>query len=472
MASRLVEDILKDDMKTNLDIPDGEIKIDGIVNPTYANAINVHQKKKKEVEKELKDKKPELKKPFLGTKGTTTIMPKTKEMKKLKLAESAFKSVREHYEDAPEAYQQIFRVLDNMEHIINYINELDDAEFTYTDMKQSYDVLEESMSEFADYLEEIKKAEGIKEDLEEVPTKKTGRRGRVSTADIWDRILAELDGTQKSIEAKNRIIDVPSDERYSYEQIGVGRDGDYIRVNVNDEADLEFGFRVANAYGVRAEVREHTSIYAKDKYELRIYPYEQVTPAAVNEDVKALKEDMNDAYNAVAKHFNYHISDKALDVLSDLVERTIDNVDDGIEIEEAVFDAIDGGLIYNVDIWAVKEVYEEAKLDDETYEELISDIHTIASSLIENDDVDEGLTRAERHNRNMDRIFQDKRDRDTRMSKFLKDNSDITDDELKRVQDGDKVGLELKNRGLHDRYWNEVEGKNESLKKRSRRGRK
>ena len=84
--------------------------------------------------------------------------------------------------------------------------------------------------------------------------------------------------------------------------------------------------------------------------------------------------------------------------------------------------------------------------------------------LYENKHIDEGLTKAERHNRSMDKIFQDKKDRDARMSKFLKDNSDITDDELKKVQDDDKVGLELKNRGLHDRYWNEVEGKNESLK--------
>lgn len=84
--------------------------------------------------------------------------------------------------------------------------------------------------------------------------------------------------------------------------------------------------------------------------------------------------------------------------------------------------------------------------------------------LYENKPIDEGLTSAQRHNRKMDRIFQDKKGRDSRMSKFLKDNSDITDDELKKVQDDDKVGLELKNRGLHDRYWNEVEGKNESLK--------
>ena len=89
MASRLNEEL----MKTNLDIPEGEIKIDGVANPVYADAINVHNKKKKEREKILKDKKDELKKPFLGTKGNTTVMPKTKDMKKLKLSEDLFGGV-------------------------------------------------------------------------------------------------------------------------------------------------------------------------------------------------------------------------------------------------------------------------------------------------------------------------------------------------------------------------------------------
>lgn len=51
MASKLNEDL----MNTNLDVPEGEIKLDGMVDPVYADAINVHEKKKEQVEDALKE---------------------------------------------------------------------------------------------------------------------------------------------------------------------------------------------------------------------------------------------------------------------------------------------------------------------------------------------------------------------------------------------------------------------------------
>lgn len=168
---------------------------------------------------------------------------------------------------------------------------------------------------------------------------------------------------------------------------------------------------------------------------------------------------------------------------NDELDTTIDVIDMEAETEEDLEDSYVGKVILDCCVCHSKlyKDVEDVVIDGElanTNEEcpfcyttdgfkVIGQVATFGEESEEEDeeeDLDEGLTRAERHNRHMDRIFQAKKDRDARMSKFLKDNSDITDDELKKVQDDDKIGLELKNRGLHDRYWNEVEGKKESIK--------
>ena len=362
MPSRLNEDL----MNTNLDIPDGEIKITGMANPAYADAINVHKKKKKETEKVMKDKKPELKKAFLGTKGETTIMPKTKDMKKLKLSEDMFKNVREHFNDAPKQYEGIFRVVDNIEHIVNYINELSEESLTYDDMKQSYSVLEEAVNEFKGYLADIEKAEKksrIKEDVDTLsPTQKAwSLKDKRNNKDIWSDIYNELVDL-KDIESPHRQIKGASrygalnDNQEIFVGVSYQNDKDAIVVRANSEEQLDFGKKVAETYDVDYEVKEYKSRYAPFKFELFIYPYSYAT--------------------------------------------------------------------------------------------------------------NEGLTKAQRHNKHLDKIFDDKRRRDADMMKFIKANSDASEEEIQKAYDNDKVGLLLKNLGLHDKYWskNECIGKNRKKK--------
>lgn len=460
MASFLNEEL----MGTNLDIPDGEIKIEGKVNPVYADAINVHNKKKKEREEILKDKKDELKKPFLGTKGTTTVMPKTKEMKKLKLAEDMFRPVREHMNDAPEAYDNIFRVISNMEHIINYISDLTEEELTYADMKQSYDVLDDAMREFEDYLFEIKEGERrngtLKEHTAVMDRKSWELQDKKNNKDMWSDIYNELVG-MKGIEAPHRRLKTNDRYKASWgdnpdesEAIRVGAAwGGGIVVKAEEESALDFAKEVAETYGVEWKMKEHTSRYADAKFELFIYPDRQVVTESLVESVDS------DIYSATAKYFDYGAPADFVEVLADLVDRALMNKEEGYDSEEAVHDAIDSGLIYHKDIWTVKAGYEDSQLEDETYERLFHDIYTVVESMSK-DDIDEGLTSAQRYNRKMDKIFDDKKNRDADMIKFIKANSDTSDEEIKKAQDDDKVGLLLKNKGLHDKYWN----KNESLK--------
>jgi hypothetical protein len=384
MASFLNEEL----MGTNLDIPEGEIKIDGKVNPVYADAINVHNKKKKEREKILKDKKPELKKPFLGTKGSTTIMPKTKEMKKLKLSEDLFKN-----------------------------------EATATMDRKSWEL-----------------------------------QDKRNNKDVWSDIYNEL-VDMKDLETPHRRMGKQNRYKGSWEfanpvRVGASRDGGIV-VKAEELSDLDFAKEVAETYGVEWRMKEHTSRYADAKFELFIYPYNQVVTESLTESVD------NEIYSAVVKRFDYGAPADFVEVLADLVDRALMNKDEGYDTDEAIQDAIDSGLIYHKDIWTIKSNYEDSLLSDETYESLFNDIYGVVNYLSDND-VDEGLTSAQRYNRKMDKIFNDKKNRDADMVKFIKANSDTSDEEIKKAQDDDKVSLLLKNKGLHDKYWNKNESLNES----------
>lgn len=384
MASLLNEELIG----TNLDVPDGEIKITGVVNNVHANAINIHNKKKKETERVLKDKKAELKKPFLGTKGKTTIMPKTKDMKKLKLSEELF---------------------------TNEAAVLDRDAWQLQDKRNNKDIWSDIYNELVD----IKDLETPHRRLKKSPKQRYGS--------AWD-------------EGGVRVA--PS------------RTDDAIVVKADDESQLDFAKEVADTYGVEYSVREFTGRYADARFELKIYPTRPVMSESLVESVD------NDIYSATAKYFDYGASSEFTEVIADLVDRALMNKDEGYDIEEAVNDAIDSGLIYHKDIWTVKAGYEDSIINDETYESLFHDIYSIVDSI--SDDVDEGLTSAQRHNRKMDKIFNDKKNRDADMVKFIKANSDTSDEEIKKAQDDDKVGLLLKNKGLHDKYWNKNESLNES----------
>ena len=476
MASRLNEDL----MGTNLDLTEGEIKIEGKVDPVYADAINVHNKKKKETEKIMNDKKKETEKAIKDATSKVMNVPKTAELKKLKLSESVFKSVREHYEDAPDTYQNIFRIVDNMEHIINYINELSDEEMTYEDMQQSYDVLEGELSDFSDCLFELRASERrkgtLKEDAAVLDRKGWELQDKRNNKDIWSDIYNELVG-MKGIEAPHRRL--KTNDRYKASwgdnpdesdaiRVGASRDGGIV-VKADDITSLDFAKEVAETYGVEWRVKEHTSRYADSRYELIIYPFNSVSESLAEckafgrkANKKDLKESANgEIYSKVVKYFEYGAPGETVDTVCDIVDRAISNIEEGYDIDEAVFDALDNGLIYHKDNWAIKHYYEDSELLDGTYESLYNDVYSIVSDLADNDDVDEGLTSAQRYNRKMDKIFNYKKETDNKMMDFLKSNSDLSDEEIKKAYDDDNLGGVLRDLGLHDKFWS----KNESLKK-------
>ena len=81
-----------------------------------------------------------------------------------------------------------------------------------------------------------------------------------------------------------------------------------------------------------------------------------------------------------------HISsgrDKFLDLMVDLAERAVDDVDDSMDIDEAVNDAIDTGMIYTDDQWEAYRHYCDMGDDQNImWEGLWNDLYSIVSDYL------------------------------------------------------------------------------------------
>ena len=83
-------------------------------------------------------------------------------------------------------------------------------------------------------------------------------------------------------------------------------------------------------------------------------------------------------------------SDKFLDLMVDLAERAVDGVDDDMDIDQAVNDAIDIGMIYTDDQWEAYRHYCDIGDDQNImWEGLWNDLYSIVFDLIEEDTEDE-----------------------------------------------------------------------------------
>ena len=98
MASRLNEDL----MKTNLDLPEGEIKLDGALDPVYADAIEVHNKKKEQIEDTFKEQNKLTDEFIKENEKRETKKVTSPDLKKMSLSESLFEDFNEQLESEDE----------------------------------------------------------------------------------------------------------------------------------------------------------------------------------------------------------------------------------------------------------------------------------------------------------------------------------------------------------------------------------
>lgn len=92
---------------------------------------------------------------------------------------------------------------------------------------------------------------------------------------------------------------------------------------------------------------------------------------------------------AVGKHFDYSLEENFQDVVEGIVSRTLDTYEGNEdELYEAIFGAIDDGLIYTKDQWTVLEHYytpSEANFQ-EAIEQLENDVYEIVKGLLSEDE--------------------------------------------------------------------------------------
>lgn len=104
--------------------------------------------------------------------------------------------------------------------------------------------------------------------------------------------------------------------------------------------------------------------------------------------VRVLNESVSesDIRREVTSYFDYRGSDDFFDVACDIVERVDDYSD-----SDSVWEAVDEGLIYIADQWAVYMHYcQPGDPWDECLEEFTNDIMSICSNLEDEDDEEEG----------------------------------------------------------------------------------
>ena len=89
--------------------------------------------------------------------------------------------------------------------------------------------------------------------------------------------------------------------------------------------------------------------------------------------------------------------------------------------------------------------------------------HFMGRDLFEKDTMNEGLTRAERHNRSMDRIFGFKKAVDAKQCKFMLDHG-IDRDKVDSARENDRVGKLLADEGLHDDFWKSYKESTKAVK--------
>ena len=176
----------------------------------------------------------------------------------------------------------------------------------------------------------------------------------------------------------------------------------------------------------------------------------------IKESIDLTSEELR---STIARYFDYSLDFE----FADLVEDILNRIDDQYSSED-VMQAIDDGLIYYSDQWKVLQHYctpKDANWED-AFDEFTTDIYNIVDKInkeekekedeeteVEVEETDEslkegkkinekGLTRSERHNRMMDKIFASHDKYVDKMANFLSERG-VSDEEIAELKKG--VGL-------------------------------
>lgn len=259
----------EDLMKTSLDLPDGEIEIIAAADPVYADAIEVHEKKKEQVEDALKEQ----------NKLADEFVKETS--KKMELSESLF----EDYNEDPATYNDIFNVLDNIQHLVDDTMNWSDEEWTKENINKTSDMLEEEVRSLNRFI--VKLPGGAIKEATAVLDRPINRSKRFKdqefSTDFYYKTtrdpLAEIiqdeltcgEVVYRESNGKLNPTWTPS-LNLNYEDIGASTDdnGDYIIANIANEATVKQVEAIGSKYN--REVKSGYDKYVSDTpYWVKIY---------------------------------------------------------------------------------------------------------------------------------------------------------------------------------------------------------
>lgn len=290
MPSKLNEDL----MRTNLDLPEGEIKIEGKADPVYADAINVHEKKKKELETNLKDNK-KAADDFIKSNDKTQEIT-SPDLKKMKLSEELFEDFNEQLQDededgwgddVEEALDEFFDKADaiayEVRHCVRgtYAIRGDKIEDLVSNLQELSSMLDDAISYLDNQEDELNEATAVLDR----PVNKSKKFGdKVFSTDyiykakrdplvdiIQDELTSGETVYRMGDDGKLRPTFAPS-LNINYEDIGAASDsyGEYVIANVADEAMVKQVEAIGHKYG--KEVKNGYDKYVSDTpYWVKIY---------------------------------------------------------------------------------------------------------------------------------------------------------------------------------------------------------
>ena len=268
------------------------------VDPTYNDAINSHKELKDKLEDDFKEQEKETEKFIEENEKTELKVKGTKEMKKMKLSESLF----EDYNDNPNTYQDIFNVLDNIQHLVSSTMEWSDEDWTVDNTKQTRDMLHDEMNRLTELVHILDRRNDNKalgeaavldkpveltytevDDEDDIYYKKK----RQPLADIIMRDLTSGEVVYRLKDGKYSPTHRPSLNIDEYD-IGAGTDdnGEYILARVENEEQLSDIEAIAKRYGKKFKT-EFDKWAVGPKYVGKIYiEYEDWDVPYFDPDVK------------------------------------------------------------------------------------------------------------------------------------------------------------------------------------------
>ena len=268
------------------------------VDPTYNDAINSHKELKDKLEDDFKEQNKNTE-DFVKENGKTELKVEgTKEMKKMKLSESLF----EDYNEDPNTYQDIFNVLDNIQHLVNSTMEWSDEDWTVDNTKQTRDMLHDEMNRLTELVHILDRRHDnealgesttvldrpeitytVEDDEDDIYYKKK----RQPLADIIMRDLTSGEVVYRLKDGKYSPTHRPSLNIDEYD-IGANSDehGEYILARVETEPELDGVKEIADKYG--KEFKSEFDKWAQGpKYVGKIYiDYEDWDKPYFDPDVK------------------------------------------------------------------------------------------------------------------------------------------------------------------------------------------